>query len=97
MDERLASSKNRTNGLMNYTNALCYDYLTQDKFYRTVDTPTRESETVQTLIDFNNSDRLITAACQVRKNNTSDDLDENSNESERLNRNPENLVDPDVF
>ena len=83
---------NRTNGLMNYTNALCYDYLTQDRFYKTEDTPTKESETMQTLIDFNNSDGKITTACQARKYNITDELHRNSNKPERLNRNSEKLV-----
>ena len=58
----------------------------------TTDLNTIDSRQIKELINFNNSDGRITTACQVRKNNTSDDLDENSNKSERLNRNPEKLV-----
>ena len=53
---------------------------------------TINSRKVQELIDFNNSDGKITTACQVRKNNISDDLNGNSNVFERLDRNPEKLV-----
>ena len=58
----------------------------------TTDLNTIDSRRIQELIDFNNSDRIITTACQVRKNNTNDDLYENSNKSGRINRNPEKLV-----
>ena len=40
---------------------------------------TIDSRQIKELINFNISDRTITTACQVRKNNTSDDLDGNSN------------------
>ena len=44
------------------------------------------------MINFNNSDRTITTACQVRQNDISNDLNGNSNEFERLDRNPEKLA-----
>ena len=58
----------------------------------TTDLNTIDSRQIKELIDFNNSDGKITTACQVRKNNISDDLNGNSNEFERLDRNPEKLA-----
>ena len=53
---------------------------------------TINSRQVQELIDFNNSDGKITTACQARRNNLRNDLSGNLNESDVLDRNPENLA-----
>ena len=58
----------------------------------TTDLTTIDFRQVQELINFNNSVGRITTACQVRKNNSSEDLYENSSKPERLNRNPEKFA-----
>ena len=55
----------------------------------TINLYTIDSRQIKELINFNISDRTIR---QVRKNNNSDGLNENSNGFERLDRNPEKLA-----